>query len=217
MKLLNIVKKNIIKLYGKKDAHLIYNGVPAPNLIQTTHYLDKLGVEPQKYIFAMGRFVPEKNFHQLIKVFSSLDNSDGYKLVLAGDADFDDEYSRELKKIACENEVVLTGFIRGEKLHELLTYASAFVLPSLHEGLPISLLEAMSYDLPVIVSDIPANLAIGLPSDSYFPVGNEEKLREKLRDLIDKKPNKRKYPLEKYQWDNIAKQTIKVYEKLNIK
>jgi len=209
-----IIKNNIIKLYNRKDVHLIYNGVPKPNFIQTTHYLDKLGVESQKYIFAMGRFVPEKNFHQLIKAFSSLVSRNGYKLVLAGDADFNDEYSRKLKKMAHENEVILTGFIKGEKLHELLTHASAFVLPSSHEGLPISLLEAMSYDLPAIVSDIPANLAIGIHQDSYFPEGNEEKLVEKLEKIIAEKPIRRKYPLENYHWDNITKQTVKVYEKI---
>ncbi len=78
--------------------------------------------------------------------------------MLAGDADFEDDYSRSLKKQARDNGVVLTGFIKGEKLHSLLTGARCFVLPSSHEGLPISLLEAMSYSLPVIVSDIPANL-----------------------------------------------------------
>ena len=209
----DVINTIIKEKYHRSDAHLIYNGVPAPKFIEDTGYLDSLGVTSKKYIFAMGRFVPEKNFHQLIKAFSSLDNRDGYKLVLAGDADFDDEYSRELKKMALENEVILTGFIRGDKLHELLTHASVFVLPSSHEGLPISLLEAMSYELPAIVSDIPANLAIGLSSDSYFPVGNEEKLMEKLRKTIEEKPMKRKYQLDSYQWDNIAKHTIKVYEK----
>ena len=188
-----VIKNNIVKIHNRRDVHLIFNGVPESNFIQTTHYLDKLGVKPQKYFFAMGRFVPEKNFHQLIKAFSSLTNRDEYQLVLAGDADFDDEYSRELKKKAHENEVILTGFIRGEKLHELLTHASAFVLPSSHEGLPISLLEAMSYHLPVIVSDIPANLAVGLHQDAYFPVGNEEKLMEKLKKIIDEKTTKCKY------------------------
>jgi len=72
----------------------------------------------------------------------------------------------------------------------------------------------MSYDLPVIVSDIPANLEVGLSQDSYFPVGNEEKLMEKLQQLMDEKPAKHKYLLDNYCWKNIAKQTIKVYENL---
>ncbi len=209
----DVINTIIKKKYNRTDAHLIYNGVPEPKFVETSDYLNSLSIIPLKYIFAMGRFVPEKNFHQLIKAFSSLNDRDGYQLVLAGDADFDDEYSRELKKIAHTNKVILTGFIKGEKLYELLTHASAFVLPSSHEGLPISLLEAMSYDLPVIVSDIPANLEVGLPQDSYFPVGNEEKLMEKLGKLIDEKPTRYKYPLDNYHWENIADQTIKVYEK----
>jgi glycosyltransferase involved in cell wall biosynthesis len=161
----------------------------------------------------MGRFVPEKNFHRLIRAFSMLDNRDGYKLVLAGDADFDDAYSRELKKTAGENGTVLTGFVKGDRLHQLLTHAAAFVLPSSHEGLPISLLEAMSYNLPVIVSNIPANIEVGLPDDSYFPVESEDMLAQKLKKLIKEKPAKQKYPLDRYHWDNISKQTIEVYEK----
>ena len=209
-----VINTIIKEKYNRTDAHLIYNGVPAPEFVKDTCYLNSLGIIPQKYIFAMGRFVPEKNFHQLINVFSSLNNNGGYHLVLAGDTDFDDEYSRGLKKIARENGVILTGFIKGKRLYELLTHASAFVLPSSHEGLPISLLEAMSYDLPVIVSNIPANLEVGLSQDSYFQVGNEEKLKEKLKKMIDEKPIRCKYQLDNYRWENIAKQTIKVYEKI---
>ena len=209
-----VINTIIKEKYNRTDAHLIYNGVPAPVFVENVDYLNSLGIVPQKYIFAMGRFVPEKNFHQLIKAFSLLENKDGYQLVLAGDTDFEDEYSHELKKLARDNGVILTGFIKGRKLHELLTHASAFVLPSSHEGLPISLLEAMSYDLPVVVSDIPANLEVGLSPDSYFQVGNEEKLMEKLQKLMNEKPTKRKYPLDNYHWENIANQTIKVYEKI---
>lgn len=209
-----VINTIIREKYNRTDAHLIYNGVPAPEFIKKVDYLNSLGIIPQKYIFAMGRFVPEKNFHQLIKAFSSLKNNEGYQLVLAGDADFEDEYSCKLKESARKNGVILTGFIKGKKLHELLTHASVFVLPSSHEGLPISLLEAMSYDLPVIVSDIPANLEVGLPPDSYFQVGNEDKLKNKLQKLVNEKPSKCIYPLDNYRWENIVKQTIKVYEKM---
>ena len=209
-----VINTIIKEKYNRTNARLIYNGVPVPEFVEETGYLNTLGVEPQKYIFAMGRFVPEKNFHQLIKAFSSLKNKNGYKLVLAGDANFEDEYSLDLKKLARDNNVILTGFIKGKKLRELLTHASAFVLPSSHEGLPISLLEAMSYDLPVIVSDIPANLEVKLSPDSYFPVGNESKLREKIERLIEEKTTRQKYPMDSYLWGNIAKQTMEVYKAL---
>ena len=208
-----VINTIIKEKYHRMDAHLIYNGVPTPNFIETTDYLNFLGVLPRKYIFAMGRFVPEKNFHQLIRAFSSLNSRDGYQLVIAGDTDHEDDYSFRLKEMARKHGVVLTGFIKGEKLHELLTHAAAFVLPSSHEGLPIALLEAMSYDLPVIVSDIPANLEVGLPKDCYFPVDDEEKLKAKLENMIATKPSRCKYQMDNYNWDHIAKQTIKVYEK----
>ncbi|MCL2328083.1 MAG: glycosyltransferase family 4 protein [Bacteroidetes bacterium] len=210
----NVIKNNIIEKYNKKNVYLIHNGVSAPNFIYTTHYLSELGVEPQKYILAVGRFAPEKNFHHLIEAFASLKNKNGYQLVLAGDADFEDQYSRKLKVIGRRRKIVLPGFIKGEKLQELLTHASVFVLPSSNEGLPISLLEAMSYNLPVLVSNIPPNLEIGLPQKSYFPMGNVEKLAAKLQQLINEKPEKREYPLDKYQWETIAEQTMGVYEKI---
>jgi len=71
--------------------------------------------------------------------------------------------------------------IKGEMLMQLFSHARLFVLPSYHEGLPISLLEAMSYSLPVLVSDIPANLQVNLPENRYFKTGNMESLSEKLK------------------------------------
>ena len=112
----------------------------------------------------MCRFVPEKNLHHLVEAYRQLIVKNeklieqGYKLVLAGDTDFEDEYSLGLKQMARENGVVLTGFIKGRKLHSLLTNCRCYCLPSSHEGLPIALLEAMSYGVKVVVSDIPANL-----------------------------------------------------------
>lgn len=97
------------------------------------------------------------------KSHTDLTDSTDIKLVLAGDTDFEDEYSLGLKQMARENGVVLTGFIKGRKLHSLLTNCRCYCLPSSHEGLPIALLEAMSYGVKVVVSDIPANLEVGLP------------------------------------------------------
>ena len=164
----NVINDMLIRKYHRKECHLIYNGVPAPQIVDFPEYLEETGVEKGKYIFSMCRFVPEKNLHHLIEAFSKTDNK-GCRLVLAGDTDFEDEYSAGLKKYAREQGVVLTGFIKGKKLHALLTHARCFVLPSSHEGLPIALLEAMSYRLPVIVSDIPANLEVGLEKEAYFP------------------------------------------------
>ena len=211
----NVINTHVKKKYGRTDACLIYNGVPEPDFTTGTQYPESLGLTPQQYIFTMGRFVPEKNFHQLINAFATLRDKRCCRLVIAGDADFEDAYARELKALAHREGVILTGFVKGAKLNALLAHAGAFVLPSSHEGLPLSLLEAMTYNLPVLVSDIPAHLEMGLPGDAYFPAGNEEKLAEKLDALLDAMPFRRTYPLAQYQWDRIAEQTLHVYRKLS--
>lgn len=133
------------------------------------------------------------------------------KLVLAGDTDFEDDYSRGLKEMARKNGVVLTGFVKGRKLHSLLTNCMCYCLPSSHEGLPIALLEAMSYGVKVIVSDIPANLEVGLPKNDYFHVGNVDELAKKLNDVMTHPVEHIEYDMTKYDWDKIAREVRKVY------
>ncbi len=133
------------------------------------------------------------------------------KLVLAGDTDFEDDYSRGLKEMARKNGVVQTGFVKGRKLHSLLTNCMCYCLPSSHEGLPIALLEAMSYGVKVIVSDIPANLEVGLPQNDYFHVGNVDELAKKLNDVITHPVEHIEYDMTKYDWDKIAREVKEVY------
>lgn len=87
-----------------------------------------------------------------------------------------------------------------------------FCLPSSHEGLPIALLEAMSYELPVIVSDIPANLEIGLSHECYFQTGNEKQLNEKIKQMLSQDSARIPYSMDEYNWDTIAEQVVAVYE-----
>ncbi|GHT38752.1 phosphonate ABC transporter substrate-binding protein [Bacteroidia bacterium] len=208
----NVINDSIKAKYGRNNAHIIYNGVSQPAFPEDPDYLQSLGITSRKYVFAMGRFVPEKNFHRLIQAFADVKDKKGYQLVIAGDANFEDTYSSELKKLAWKNNVVLTGFVKGAKLHTLINNASVFVLPSSHEGLPISLLEAMNYDLPAIVSDIPANKEVGLPEDNYFKVNDENDLTGKLQKHIDTGYKRILYDMNKYSWDQIAEQTIEVYK-----
>lgn len=208
------VIRNIIKdKYGRTErVHLIYNGVPEPEICDYPEYFGELGIEPGKYILGMCRFVPEKRLEDLVEACKGLD---GYKLVLAGDTDFEDNYSRKLKAEAREAGAVLTGFIRGRRLHSLLTHAACYVLPSSHEGLPIALLEAMSYGRRVLVSDIPANLAVGLPEANYFHCGEVADLRKKL-DKVLETAEAQQYDMTRYNWDHIAEQVKQVYESQNI-
>ena len=218
----NVIKNLIARKYGRtKNVHLIYNGVSDPEICDYPEYFEELGIEKEKYILGMCRFVPEKNLHHLVEAYRQLIVKNeklieqGYKLVLAGDTDFEDEYSLGLKKMAKENGVVLTGFIKGRKLHSLLTNCRCYCLPSSHEGLPIALLEAMSYGVKVVVSDIPANLEVGLPKDDYFHCGDVDELADKLGKIIDAPLQHIDYDMSKYDWDKIAEEVAMVYRSIN--
>ena len=210
----DVIKNLIARKYGRTEhVHLIYNGVPRPDICDYPEYFEELGIEKGKYILGMCRFVPEKNLHHLVEAFASLMRKEdlGMKLVLAGDTDFEDGYSRGLKEMARKNGVVLTGFIKGQKLHSLLTNCRCYCLPSSHEGLPIALLEAMSYKVPVVVSDIPANMEVGLPKENYFPCGDVKALAEKLHEVMSKPLVSVDYDMGKYDWDKIAREVDDVY------
>lgn len=210
----DVIRNLIASKHGRtKGVSLIYNGVPAADKCHFPEYFSELGITEENYVLGMSRFVPEKNLHHLIEAFSRV-KSEGLKLVIAGDSDFPDEYSEGLKRQAREAGVVLTGFVKGQKLHSLLTNARCFVLPSSHEGLPIALLEAMSYGLPVIVSDIPANLEVGLPDKCYFPVGDIDALASRLSVLCEDPLARIDYDMAKYDWDHIAKEVSDVYRSL---
>jgi len=214
-----VIKELIAKKHGRTEhVHLIYNGVSDPQICHDSSYFGELGIEEGKYILGMCRFVPEKRLHDLISAYVMAREKGlipvNVKLVLAGDNLFEDEYTHNLKKTARENGVVLTGFVKGTKLHSLLSNALCYSLPSAHEGLPISLLEAMSYRLPVVVSDIAGNLEVHLDKDCYFHLGDIEELANKLAAICQKPLQHVDYDMSKYDWDVIAKQVAEVYESI---
>jgi glycosyltransferase involved in cell wall biosynthesis len=212
------VIRDIIRTRCHREPNLVYNGVNLPEKCEGYDFLSQIGVEPLRYILAVARFVPEKGLHDLIDAFKAMDVD--YKLVIAGDADHETDYSRNLRRIAREDErIILTGYITGEPLNQVYTHARLFALPSYHEGLPIVLLEAMSYGLPALVSDIPANKEVGLPPERYFICGDTTDLKEKMEVLLGKELSEeerretRNKIAQKYNWDKIAEQTIAVYHK----
>lgn len=211
----NTIKEILSEKYGRKDTDLIFNGVNEPQKSLSREWLDEWGVK-KPFVLAAGRFVKEKGFHDLIDAFTKSGLSSSYDLVIAGDADHPDEYSDSLKKQAREAGAILTGFVKGEPLNQLMSNASLFVLPSYHEGLPITLLEAMSFGIDIIASNIPANTLKELETNDFFEVGNIDALADKMKEKLHS-PKKRIYNLDAYNWDKIAAQTIEVYNNINRK
>jgi glycosyltransferase involved in cell wall biosynthesis len=207
----NTINNILKKKYNRVNAHLIPNGVNIPVRSTSDLYIKSIGLQKQNYIIAVGRFVPEKGLHDLIEAY--LHSGIKQQLVLVGDADHESEYSKDIKAKAKQNGIVLTGFIKGDDLNEIYTHAALFVMPSYHEGLPIALLEALSYNLNVLVSDIPANSEVELDLNDFFKTGDINELKLKMIEHLNapKKKNYQELLLEKYNWDIIANQTIKVY------
>ena len=201
------------------EAVLITNGAKQPTFRAAGNYLRHMGLEPRQYALCVARFVPEKGLHDLIQAQRLLDQP--MPIVIAGDADHESPYSRDIKALAADtHDVVLTGFIKGDELAEVFSNAKIFVLPSYHEGLPIALLEAMSFGLDPLVSSIPAHTEVGLPSQCYFQLGDTEDLATSLdRKTNQTTPDISAESLQKlldtdYNWEATAKQTLALYWEL---
>lgn len=211
------VIRKLVKEKHDTDSALIPNGVMLPSLPDSSSALAHFGLAPRRYVLLVSRLVPEKRHFDLLEAFAKAALTD-WKLVFVGASDHPDDYQKKLIEAASRAGAVMTGFQSGLALRELYAHAGIFVLPSSHEGLPIALLEALSYGLPVLASDIPANVEVGLPEKQYFPLGNVDALAHGLQRLAVEEPNsefaamRRNWVAEKYDWRQIAKQTLPIYE-----
>lgn len=131
--------------------------LPNPSSDVSTEYLKRYGIIPKKYFLFLARLVKDKNPDYLIQAFSDIHQTD-FQLVIAGDNPSDTNYINYLKNLAKDNpKIIFTGAVYGKDKEALLKYAYTFCIPSTIEGLSISLLEAMSYKIPIIASNIKAN------------------------------------------------------------
>ena len=210
-----VVKLEIEKHYIVNNCKVLFNGVSLATKSLKSGYIENLGLEKGKYIIGVGRFLEEKGFDYLIRAFKKANIKD-YKLVLVGDSDYPTNYSKRLKSLAKENDIILTGYIKGEELNQIYSFAKLFIISSFEEGLPISLLEAMSYNIDVLASNIPANLQVELNQDDYFKVGDETELSERIKDKLSANIERdyREILIKKFNWDNIVQETVKIYENL---
>jgi len=218
-----VISKVIQKLVAEKyneDSVLIPNGVTVNKIPDSFSAVEKFNLTPNKYVVQVSRLVPEKRQLDLIKAFNQTDIPE-WKLVLIGQINPTESYSQRLLLEAENNDnIILTDFQNGLALKELLAHAGIFVLPSSHEGLPIAMLEALSYGLNVIASDIPANLEVNLNRNQYFPLGNINVLSEKLEYFsknplsISERDEIRSWVKKRYDWEKIAGETYEVFSKL---
>ena len=145
--------------------------------------LARHNLQAKRYLIAVARLVPEKGLDVLLDALAARDSLP--PLVVVGDADHQDSYSRKIRSSADENTRFI-GSLPHDQTLALIKDATAFVMPSYHEGLPIALLEALALGTPVIASDIVPNKEI-IGESTYgflFRTGDAHDLRQKIEQVL---------------------------------
>lgn len=204
------------RTYGRETVYMP-NGVnlkpcPEPKEISRRWNLAKNG-----YILFLSRLVPEKGLHYLISAYKKVDTDK--RLVIAGELIENNEYVKQIRRMAGDDRrILLTGFVQGQVLEELMANCSVYVLPSDIEGMSISLLEAMSYGVRCLVSDIEENTEASGGYAMCFPKGNIAMLRACLEEMLGRdeglhdRQGQIGFVRENYSWDNVADGLVHVYE-----
>ena len=204
-----------------RETVFIPNGVNKPQIREAKIIKDKYNLEKRSYILFLARIVPEKGLQYLIDAFKQIDTD--IKLVIAGGASHTNDFLEEIKnKVKDDNRIIMTGFVRGQELEELYSNCLLYCLPSDVEGMPLSLLEAMSYGCNCLVSNIEENVQVTGNYATVFEKSNIDDLKNKIKSLLKENKNLnsqeiQKYILKKYNWDTIVKNTEKIYKNLKAK
>ena len=204
--------------YGR-ETHFIPNGVNRPEIKEAKLITEKFGLTKDSYILFLGRLVPEKGIRYLVEAFKNVKTDK--KLVIAGGSSDTDDFTAELKNLAeGDDRIIFTGFVQGQLLDELYSNAYIYTLPSDLEGMPLSLLEAMSYGNCCLVSDIPECAEVVEDKALIFKKSDVDELREKLQDVCDHpekvmemKAQAADFICKKYNWDEVVKETMKLYRR----
>jgi glycosyltransferase involved in cell wall biosynthesis len=219
-----VVAKHLTRLYQSRgwQAEYVPNGVDVPPPTPPGEYLASLGLAPGSYLLSLGRWTGSKRVRESVEAFLRVRPA-GLRFVVAGQAD-DPAYADAVRASAAGSpDVVLPGYVTGTRKLELLSNAGAFVTFSEHEGLPLTLLEAMAEGLPCLASDIVPHAEVmepglGLLRRATTPV---EQVHA-LRDLCSLEPDARhalgeaarRHVAEYYDWDRTVDQIERIYLEL---
>lgn len=212
------VQQYFMETYGR-STNYIPNGVSRQELVAPNIITEKYNLLGNDYILFLARIVPEKGLHYLIQAFKEIDTD--LKLVIAGGSSHSEDYFIKMKKIASEDKrIQMIGFVQGLELEELFSNCRMYVLPSDIEGMPLSLLEAMSYGSSCLVSNISENIEVVGSMGASFEKGNIQDIKEKLQKLINRKElsNLEKkeiqnFVCERFDWDIVTAETLMLYKK----
>lgn len=201
--------------YGR-EAIYVPNGVNILPYRPPQQIVSRWGLSRESYILFLARIVPEKGLHYLIEAYKKI-NTDK-RLVIAGKINRDSEYVRKICQMAEEDpRILMTDFVTGQVLEELFSNCFLYVLPSDIEGMAISLLEALSYGVRCLVSDISENVEASKEYARHFQRGNIEILRDRIEQALndtDEHDRIRQidFVSRRYSWDVVTRETLQIYD-----
>lgn len=204
--------------YGR-TTRFIPNGVNKAKPRKARQITEKWGLTKDSYILYLGRIVPEKGERYLIEAFKQTKTDK--KLVIAGGSSDTQVFMDELKSLAKDDDrIIFTGFVQGEILEELYSNPYIYTLPSDLEGMPLSLLEAMSYGNCCLTSDIPECAEVVEDKALLFRKSDVSDLKAKLQNACDHpemvetyKAQAEEFICRKYNWDDVVEKTLKLYQR----
>lgn len=210
------VQEYFRKTYGRQT-HFIPNGVNRPERQKVRLISETFGLRQDSYLLFLGRLVPEKGLRYLIEAFRQVRTDK--KLVIAGGSSDTDHFTQELHEMAeGDPRILFTGFVQGQILEELYSNAYLYALPSDLEGMPLSLLEAMSYGNCCVVSDIPECVEVVEDKAIVFPKSDVSALRDCLQDACNHPETVEKlkaqaadYICTRYNWNDVTRETMRLY------
>lgn len=205
------------RTYGRETI-LVPNAVSVKSPVAAERISSLWGLEPGSYVLFLGRIVPEKGLDHLISAWDRVHTDK--RLVIAGGASDSQGYLDRVRQTAAGNDSILfTGFVQGRVLEELYSNAYLYVLPSDLEGMPMSLLEAMSYGRCCLTSDIPECADVLAGTGTTFARGSVKSLAEQLANLLESPQEVERQggaALKRiraaYSWDRLVNRTVAVYE-----
>ena len=192
-----------------------------PNPVDTRFFAPQPKLEEDNLVVWIGRFVPEKGLDVLIKVAREVVKyNKNIRFLLVGDGPLVTRVKYLIQEYNLKNNVLLTGAVSRQYVSKILARASVFILPSLKEGLPKTLLEAMSSGKAVVASDIPGIREVVTNGKSGILVKPYDyfSFAKVVLNLIEDREFRHKlgataryYIEKKYSWEKIFKELESIY------
>ncbi len=202
------------KKFRRKYYFIPYGSeVKEPPVVSTIP--DKLGIRAGNYILFVGRFIPDKGVHLLVRAFETIKTD--MKLVLVGGSPNPGTYEQEIHQTK-DSRIVFAGYVYGDDTNFLMKNAFVYVQPSLIEGLSPVILTVMGLGTPLLCSDIAENKFITNENATHFRSGDSDSLTEQLNYCLqnpglirDKAERGREDILTRFNWDSVTEKYLDLF------